>query len=461
MQVWAIAAGMLALAACSKSNNNNNGGGGNGGGGNTSTGDSTLPASISANRTLLSGKTYIMDSDLVVQKGATLYIQSGVTLHVNEVTGLNAKHNLIVKGSFVSLGTQAAPVWITTGTKHTDNTFSSVTSSLTTDSAFMGLWCGINCDTTCALFIMKWTHLEFCGGNLTGTPVNGVTASTASWAILYQNINGIFDLEDSWIYGSTDDAVRVTYGKINCMRNTFEKCGSNTGEAFNVKSGTRGDIAYNVVVGAATNAFKISDAGTTGTQCNVNCYNNTIVDCGYRQSSTSGHGGSINLEKGAQARIFNNLIVNCKIGLRIVSTADLVNATYGNTEFYGDSTNVCDNFYSVGDKTQPQTSDIPDFTTYLPAGYVLGAAYDGSSLDGKNSPTFKNFTLPCAAPVATNWATTFDFHLNSGSPAIGKGTTAFAAQALVPQNATTGASEIDAPGADIGAYQANGNGNKH
>src|ERR1700744_3182133 len=218
MQVWAIAAGMLALAACSKSNNNN------GGGGTTPppTGPTTLPMTLKSSMTLTSGNTYIRDSALVVPKGDPLPIQSGVTIPVNETTGLVAKHNMIVRGSFISLGTQASPVWITTGTKHTDNAFSSITSFLTMDSAFLGGWCGINCDTTCALFIMKWTHLKFCGANLTGPPVAGVTANTASWSILFQNINGIFDLEDSWIYGSTDDAVRITYCKINCMRNPCE-----------------------------------------------------------------------------------------------------------------------------------------------------------------------------------------------------------------------------------------------
>ena len=107
----------------------------------------------------------------------------------------------------------------------------------------------------------------------------------ASFEIFFQNPNGVFDMEDSWIYGSTDDAVRVTDGKINVMRNTFEKTGSNTGESLNVKSGTVGDIGYNLFIGSATNGTKISNAGATAIQCNVHCYNNTYVDCGYRSDT--------------------------------------------------------------------------------------------------------------------------------------------------------------------------------
>jgi hypothetical protein len=336
-----------------------------------------------------------------------------------------------------------------------------MTAALTSDPAYQGQWDGINCDTTCPLFIMKWTHLEFGGATFGQAPVAGTTAGTASWLILFQNINGVFDLEDSWIYGSTDDAVRVTYGNINVMRNTFEKCGSNTGEALNVKSGTVGDIGYNVFVGAATNGTKISNAGASPVECNVHVYNNTYVDCGYRQSSTSGHGGSVNLEKGGEAYIYNNLIVNCKIGMRIVNTADTLNAKYGSTEFYGDSLQVADQFYSVGDATHPQTTDFPTPSSYLPAGYVEGAAYDGTSVVGKNNPSFKTFTLPNVNYVNVDNAAGFDFHLNSGSAAIGKGTTSFAPLAKVKVDANYGATEITQPGSDEGAYQSNGTGNKH
>jgi hypothetical protein len=459
MPLTIAAIGLLALASCSKTNSNSS---------TTTTTTTTTtntdtvalisnasPLSGNVSGVMGSGRTYTLSGDITVPAGDTLTLQSGVTIKIP------GKYDIIVRGSFVSLGTQAAPNWITSGTAHQDQPFANLTAALTSDPAYQGQWMGINCDTSCALFVMKWTHLEFGGATFNQAPVAGTTAGTASFLIMFQNLNGIFDLEDSWIYGSTDDAVRVTEGNMNVMRNTFEKCGSNTGEALNVKSGTVGDEAYNVFVGASTNGSKISNAGATTIECNVHCYNNTYIDCGFRNATPSGHGGSINLEKDGEAYIYNNLIVNCRVGLRIVNTADTNNAKYGNTYFYGDSADITGEFYSVGDVTHPQTTDIPLPSSYLPGNYVLGASYDGSAEIGKNNPSFKNFSLPNTNYQNVDNNNGFDFHLASGSPAIGVGTTNFAPLAKVKVDPNYGATEITLPGADMGAYQSNGTGNKH
>jgi hypothetical protein len=408
------------------------------------------------NGTMLAGQTYTITSDIIVPAGDTLNIQPGVTVKIA------AKVNFIVHGTLLSLGTQASPIWITTGTTKTDNPYSSIAAALTADPAFQGGWYGISCDTTCPLFVMKWTHVEFAGATFVTAPVSGLTAGNASYMIYYQNPNGIFDLEDSWIYGSVDDAVFILEGKINVMRNTFEKTGSNTGESLNMKSGTQGDVAYNLFMGSATNGSKISNAGATAIQCNVHCYNNTYVDCGYRQSTWSGHGGSIDLEKAAKAEIFNNLIVNCRVGLRVVATADTTDSQYGNTYFYGDSLSVVNDFYSVGDVTHPQTTDVPTPSSYLTAGYTEGAAYNGSSVLSVGNPQFKDFPLPNYQYQEYNYTSGFSFQLGTSSPVIGKGNaSALTPLALVPVSANYGATAITVPGADMGAYQSNGTGNQH
>ena len=78
---------------------------------------------------------------------------------------------------------------------------------------------------------------------------------------------------------------------------------------------------------------------------------------------------------------------------------------------------------------------------------------------------FKNFTLPEATNAWITQASVdgFDFHLQSGSPAIGKGTTtAFAPITTgIPVDPNFGSSEITLPGADMGCYQSNGKGNQH
>jgi hypothetical protein len=408
------------------------------------------------NGTMLTGQTYTITSDIIVPAGDTLDIQPGVTVKIA------AKVNIIVHGTLLSLGTQASPIWITTGTTKTDNPYSSIAAALTSDPAFQGGWYGISCDTTCPLFVMKWTHVEFAGATYVTAPVSGLTAGNPSYMLYFQNPNGIFDLEDSWIYGSADDAVFILEGKINVMRNTFEKTGSNSGESLNMKSGTQGDVAYNLFMGSATNGSKISNAGATAIQCNIHCYNNTYVDCGYRQSDYAGHGGSIDLEKAAKAEIYNNLIVNCRVGLRIVATADTTDSKYGNTYFYGDSVSVVNDFYSVGDATHPQTTDVPTPSSYLPTNYTEGAAYNGSSVLSVGNPQFKDFSLPNYQYQEYNYTSGFSFQLGTSSPAIGKGSaSALTPLALVPVSANFGATAITLPGADMGAYQSNGTGNQH
>lgn len=421
-----------------------------------STVSDAAPLCGSIKGTMLTGKTYIIGCDVTVNKGDTLLLQPGVTVKVNP------KVAIIIKGTFISLGTQAQPNWISTFTTKTDNPGASPA----TDSAYSGRWYGINCDTTCSLFVMKWTHVEFAGATWSSVPVYGLATNTPSWAVFFQNINGNCIIEDSWFYGTTDVAVQVSYGKISIMRNTFEKNGQFSGESINPKSGTVGDIAYNLFIGAATNGAKISNAGASSIQTNINLYNNTFVNCGYRQATWAAHGASINYEKQAKGKIYNNLLVNCRLGLRIVNTADTLNTTYGYNYKYADSLVVANQFYPVGDVTHPQYTDIPDITILIPnltTTYKLGAAYNApASIAGANNPAFVNFTLPQPNYKQISYASGFDFHLTSASPAAGKGTTTIIKPlALVPVDPNYGATEITPPGADAGCYQLNATGNHH
>ena len=185
---------------------------------------------------------------------------------------------------------------------------------------------------------------------------------------------------------------------------------------------------------------------------NVRIYNNTMVNCGYRRSS-AGRGGSINFEEGASGMAYNNLIVNCKFGLRIVATpiADTANIRYGYNWYYADSLNVA---------SQPQSTDIPNPSTYLPAGWKVGDVYTApTSILEQNNPQFINgpvlmpvgFLLRDIAVVGN-----YNFALKASSPCIGVGYTGFSARADVPLDVRYGATEITLPGKDIGAYQSNG-----
>jgi len=422
--------------------------------------------------TLLADSTYTVNGDIFVND--TLVVQPGV--HVN-FPG-NATYSIIVKGTFLSLGTKAKPIWFTVpGVVKTD-TYGAKT---TEDPAYKGMWGGILGETTFNKIIIKWTHLEFGSGKLGTSPVSFLANGANSYTLTTANPAGILVLEDSWIYGSVDDPFRPFGGRFNVMRNTFEKCGFTGGEAMNIKSGSVGNFAYNLVVGAATNGPKASNNGGKNPQTNFMFYNNTMVECGYRRIA-AGRGGSTNFEEGSRGGYYNNLMINCKYGPRVVGAtanyngnalvvADTANIKYGNNYNYVDDLASANQIYPTGFGQKPQPTDIPAPSSFLPAGYKPGAVYDGTAVLGLNNPKFVGYSLPRTTPTLgdVSFVGTADFHLTATSPAAGKGNTTFVPltsiqgyyDIIVPVDPNFGSSEITPPGKDIGAFQLDGSGNKH
>jgi hypothetical protein len=433
---------------------------------------SSAPLSGAIKGTMLANQTYTISGDVTVNAGDTLLIQKGVTVKVNNSA------NLIVKGTLVSLGTKDAPVTITDPRR----TKTSGTSTATSDSAYAGGWGGIYCDKTCPLLVIKWTHIDFSGAALQSIPFVGPSVGD-QYAIYFGNPNGNFILEDSWIYGTPDDAVRFYGGHINIMRNTLEKCGGTGGDGFNAKGGTQGNMAYNLIIGGATNGTKSANDGGLPIQCMIAMYNNTYVNDGFRNTGTFGaRSGSIEVENNSRALAYNNLIVNCRFAVRIaggnnttakVYLADtlahtdgaILQTAYGYNMYYADSTVLANQFVPTNVAqavvTRPMATSIPNMAAFLGSGYTFGMQYDGSSLAGKNNPQFKNYPLPNYNFKTQASVDGFDFHLQSNSPAIGKGFTGFSAVANVPVDANFGSGGITPPGKDIGCYQADGTGNQH
>jgi len=436
----------------------------------------TAPLSGTIKGTMLANQSYIITGDVTINAGDTLVIQKGVNITVKNGS------NFIVKGILLSLGTKDAPITITdpTKTKTTGN------SSAANDPAYVGGWGGIYCDKTCPYLVIKWTHLDFGGAGLVAPPFTG--PSTGDQYIVYwQNPNGVFIMEDSWIYGGPDDAVRFYGGHINMMRNTLEKCGGTGGDGFNAKGGTIGNMAYNVIIGGATNGTKsANDPGTQATQTQIAMYNNTYVNDGYRNTGTYGaRSGSIEVENNSRALAFNNLIVDCNFGVRIaggnnvtakVYLADTLSHTdgpitktaYGYNFYYVDNVAQANQIVPTNIAqavvTHPKATDIPNMVTVTGgAAYTFGFAYDGSSLVGKNNPMFVNYPLPNLNFANQASVDGFDFHLQASSPAAGKGTTtAFSPiTAGIPIDPNFGSSGITPPGKDIGAYQLDKTGNQH
>lgn len=416
--------------------------------------------------TMLAGKTYTIGCDFLVKAGDTLTIQPGVHINVTNHSGI------FVQGALVSLGTKDAPVWITCDSLNKFRN-DAPNQDPSKDPAFAGGWPGIYCASTCPMLILKWTHVEFGGYGLSSSQASLVNqkAGTA-FSILFQNPAGFFVMEDSWLYGGVDDPIRVSNGKIALLRNTFEKGGLNGGDVLNCKGGTVGDMAYNLFVGMATNGQKASNKGQPAgaSQTNINMWNSTFISCGWRQIQT-GRGGDIDIEEGARGQAYNNLIVNCKFGIRIVSNpaADTANTRYGYNYSYADSLSVANQIYPTnaggsGGWTRPQASDIPAYGSFLPANYNFGDTYDGTPVVQKNNPMFYNFPLPVPNHVplyGIQAVGNYDFRLQASSPAIGKGYTGITPLAAVPVDPVYGVTEYTPPGRDIGAFQFNGAGNQH
>ena len=271
------------------------------------------------------------------------------------------------------------------------------------------------------------------------------------------------------------------------------------GDGLNPKHGSQGDMSFNLFVGMATNSTKASDKGSgIGPETNINMYNNTYVDCGYRQASYASRGSDIDYEQSARGLCYNNLIVNCRNGIRIgdgqnlIPVADTAFLTYTNNYIYADSLAEVDQFYPVtaGTYTRANAYIIPTSAQLaLPASFYApktnpnggdDLTYNSPLCVAANNPMFVNFPLPepitagfglqAISSVATGVALTgmnYDFHLQASSPAIGKGYTSFVPFANIVNPLTSDITNpnlltwITPPGMDCGAFQSNGQGNKH
>ncbi len=422
----------------------------------------STPLSGSIKGVMLAGKTYTLGGDINVPVGDTLLIQEGVTINATNSAGI------IVHGVLVSLGTEAHPnVFTVPGVtkNYTPNL------PLADDSAHIGLWRGIMCDTSCPMLVLKWTHIDFAGaayGDVDGPAVEEKPGT--SFNVLFQNPNGYFIMEDSWVYGGTDDCMRISNGKVAILRNTFEKPGGSGGDCVNMKGGTVGTVAYNFFIGTAYNGQKASNKGqgVGSPQTDIVMYNSTFVNGGV-QIVAGARAGGINFEQGAEGAFFNNAFINCRVGYRVVNNpvADTANLTYGNNYQWADSLVIANQFFTYGGVcTKPQPTDLPNPASYLPTNFPYqnppANAYDGTPAVQKLNPMFVNYPLPTGRPLFSVTAVgSYDFHLQPNSPLIGKGNMNVKPLIVVPIDPVYGATEITPPGADIGCYQINGTGNQH
>lgn len=391
--------------------------------------------------TLLQGRTYTLNADLIIPEDEEIVIEPGVTLIApKDASGIG--YEITVEGSLIAQGTQANPILMTI--READRTEANI---------FAGMWGGIQCSESAKLVVLRWVRLEYLGDQGgPGTPRAGRTR----YGLWTQSSDTEMILEDCWVYGCKDDVYRPNGGKINLMRNTFEFCGENGGDGLNVKAGTVGNIAYNLFIGGATNAFKPSNEGASTVQTNIMVYNNTVLNNGWRRPGMS-RGANINFEVGARGGAYNNIVVNCKRGIRALEDADLQNLTFDHNLYYATWQEMVDEF--IPSDAVASTNQV------LGPNNIFGEVKENDPLfvsyeiDGF---TYEEYEAGESQPAGMNRVGSNNFRLQVGSPAIGAGTVDFSPVSVTWAHATGDrAPSVMQPNVDLGCYPTSGEGNKH
>lgn len=365
--------------------------------------------------TLLTGSTYTVTGDITVKAGDTLLAQPGAIVVVKN----NSQFS--IKGVLQLLGTKDNPIFFNS------------------DKNTPGTWGGFQCDT-CQAVTIKWTHIDNTGG---------LDPTASPRKTLFVNYPVLVDIEDSWISGGEDDIVRAQGGaKVTIVRNTFTSNGSTDGECINLKSGVTGVVAYNVVFGQSGTAIKLETSSTApNPQTIVDVYNNTAVSCGWRRGAGE-PGRCVSEGLNAKANIYNNISVNNYEGLELFPDADYQHTNYGNNLFYASVDSFLDNTVTPAVPVNIRANFFPN------DGVGKATSTDlVSTAIGNNDPKFKTFDGTIVG-TATGAASTNDYHLQTGSPAIGKGNATFTLFNPTLAGGTT-------PDVDMGAYPTDGKGNQH
>lgn len=363
---------------------------------------------------------------LTIEKGAQIIIST------DGQDANNTKIEFILKGNLYCNGTDADPVMFTVPA-----------ASRIPENTFKRLWGGIIGAASCSEVLLDHTIVEYTGAVTTTTSpsaVLGLFKAAGGEGMVAFNTNnpaGKYVITNSIFRNTGEDAIYVQGGSCIFAHNTFYAIGEAGGEAINVKAGCKVDAAYNLMYSPNTNGLKLSSAGqdnATRTQAQINAYNNTIINAGWRRDPNKPKGGSVWCETGVLVHVFNNLIVNSMFGIKAPGFG--VNASTG-----PDFNSVIDyNYYASDTVKSTIAQHIANGTRTAYDGFKAGVkdvvygAHDKAGTGvGLNDPLFSTFTFISNPILGYTFNTAWDFHLSGGSPALSGGTTAYA-----PYFGTTG-----------------------
>ena len=367
--------------------------------------DTTIqnPTEISGNYTLEGGDVWgvwkedaniTINGSIAIPSGKTLTIEKGVKVMFAAST---VKQEVLVYGNLHCKGTAAKQVKFTVP----DNL-------IPTGVDFPRLWGGILFDQGAKELLLLYTQIEYAGAVTTEESKSvklgfyKALAGEGLPAINFRNTDGKVVIMNCTFNNLGEDGLYMEGGNYIISNNKFYTIGETGGDAINLKSGSIADICFNQVYSPNNNAFKLSNVGDKTPQCNPICYNNTIVNCGWRRATVKG--GGVWLEAGVVAHVYNTLHVNCRFGIKtnLPDPATVYDYNY----YYGFDQTCVDQFHAPT------------------PGVVVGAHDVSGALAGSNDPLFANYPLNNSMTNPT-FNTGWDFHLSPGSPAVGTGTTAF------------------------------------
>lgn len=372
------------------------------------------------------GGTYKITNHLQISEGKSLTIQEGASVIFSDST---VKPEFIVKGNLYVLGTDQNPVKFTVpdAWKIARNEFGN-------------LWGGIIASPKSEELVLKNVIMEY-GGAVTTENSPSVKAGLYKAvagnhvpAVNFTNVNGKVVIINSRLNNQNEDGIYLEGGKVIIANNVIYTQGVSGGDAINIKSGVQADVAFNLVYSPNTNALKLSNVGDRNPQAYVVAYNNTIVNAGWRRPSIKG--GSIWVEAGVRATVYNNLFANDRFGVkRDTKLTEDTRSVMGNNYYYGYTQQGVDQF-------QPTTEIIAGTNDII------------SKKAGDNDPKFVNFPLDNPSLNQT-FNPAWNFKLQAGSPALGKGNTTFTR--LYADGITVGGIlyQSPAPATYVGAYGTN------
>jgi hypothetical protein len=362
-----------------------------------------------------------------VPSGKTLTVEEGVEIIVN--TGgqdeNNTKIEFIVHGNLYCYGTEAAPV-----------TFTVPASERKSENIFARLWGGVIGSGSCGEIVFDHVLMEYTGAVTTRTSPS-VTAGLfkpaggeGMVAFNTNNPSGRYVIINSTFRYTGEDAIYVQGGSCLFTGNLFYAVGEAGGEAINVKAGCKVDAAYNLMYSPNTNAIKLSNSGADGGarfQAQINAYNNTIVNAGWRRDPNKPKGGSVWAESGCLVNVYNNLIVNSMFAAKAPN--------FGRDATDGPDLNsqIDYNFYASGTAQSSVPQHVANGTVTSYDGFKAGVSdvvYGSHDLRGNapgdKDPLFVNFPFAGNPLLAYTYNDSWDFHLQSGSPALSGAKTDFA-----------------------------------